>query len=112
MKNVLGHRDGHENLEFLGCIVLEPLHSMLALVGSSVKKCCKNRGFGRCSVSVRFCGRCVGNTWSVNFGQFFFFCKKKGLSKNFTGKKRFSLYFPVKSEMARNFQLHPLCGGR
>ena len=41
MKNVLGHRDGHENLEFLGCIVLEPLQSMFALVGPSVKNAVK-----------------------------------------------------------------------
>ena len=88
----LGHRDGHENLEFLGCIVLEPLQSMLALVGSSVKKCCKNRGFGRCSVSVRFCGRCVGNTWSVNFGQFFF-CKKKAFLKILRGKSVLAYIF-------------------
>ena len=91
MKNVLGHRDGHENLEFLGCIVLEPLQSMFALVGPSVKKSCKNRGFGRCSVSVRFCGCSAGNTWSVNLGNFFFFffAKKKGLFKLFTGRRGF-----------------------
>ena len=63
-------------------------------------------------MSVWLCVRCVGNTWSVNFGNFFFFAKKTAFLKILRGDERFSLYFPVKSEMARNFQLHPLCGGR
>ena len=63
-------------------------------------------------MSVRFCGRSAGNTWSVNLGNFFFLQKKKAFLKILRGDEGFSLYFPVKSEMARNFQLHPLCGGR
>ena len=47
------------------------------------------------------------------FGKFvFFFCQKTAFLKILRGDERFSLHFPVKSEMAQNFQLHPLCGGR
>ena len=41
MKNVPGHRNGHENREFLGSIVLELLQAMLALVGPSLKNAVK-----------------------------------------------------------------------
>ena len=32
-------------------------------------------------MSVRLCGRSAGNTWSVNFGNFFCFAKKRRFSK-------------------------------
>ena len=60
--------------------------------GALCEKCCKNRGFGRCSVSVRFCGRSAGNTWSVNLGNFFFFLQKKRPFKNNYGEMRVLAY--------------------
>ena len=54
------------------------------LVRAFSKICCKNRGLGRCGVSVRLCGRCGGNTWSVNF-RTFFLLKKKLVFPKFTG---------------------------
>ena len=52
-------------------------------------------------MSVRLSGRSAGNTWSVNLGNFFFFCHQKtAFLKILRGDERFSLYFPTKSEMA------------
>ena len=67
---VVRHRDGRENRDFLwfNC---SRVFARNACVGEVFcGKCCKNRGFGRCGVSVRLCGRCGGNTWSVNFRKF------------------------------------------
>ena len=49
-------------------------------------------------MSVRLCGRCGGNMWSVNF--LFFLKKKNSLFQNLLGDGHFSLYFPIESEMA------------
>ena len=99
VNNVPGHRNGHENREFLGFHCPGAFASYACFGGAFSEKCCKNRGFGRCSVSVRLSGRSAGNTWSVNLG-FFFFCQKTAFLKILRGDERFSLYFPVKSEMA------------
>ena len=102
---VVRHRDGRENRDFLWFQCSRVLASNASVGEVWGGKCCKNRGFGRCGVPVRLCGRRGGNMWSVNFG--FFFDKKMAFMQNLQGGEHFSLRFPVKSEMPWNFQVHP-----
>ena len=51
-------------------------------------------------MSVRLCSCCGGNTWSVNFRKFFILPKKISFFQNLQGDGHFSLYFPIKTEMA------------